>query len=64
MEMATEMNEPNIKLYTFTYTFACEEGHDPAEVLNQEIYEIVVKSEDKLSDYGNIEEQIVTVNRK
>jgi hypothetical protein len=50
------------ELYTFTYTFACERGQDPADTLNQELYEIVVKSDDKVSDFGDIKK--VTPKKK
>jgi hypothetical protein len=46
--------EPKRVLYKFTYEFSCEDGEDPLETLEQEIYDII-HNDDKFSKYGDIE---------
>ncbi len=40
------------KIYTFMYVFSCDEDEDPKSVLNQELYEIVVKGDGDVASFG------------
>jgi hypothetical protein len=48
-------SEPSVKLYRFYYTFEVEDGIEPSDQLDQDIYDIT-SNNDSMSQYGRIEE--------
>jgi hypothetical protein len=51
-EVIYERKDVERKIYTFMYIFSCDEDEDPKDILNQELYEIVVKGNGDVASFG------------